>query len=232
MFKLGILLLASLLTGCVTAQKPVSLAPTFWENKEQSIGVAVTKSVPPDAYMTGSQGLLDYAINRGNAKDLIAYLSKMELPKLSTLPDTFLNQLQARGFKVKKIDEPIDTSKLAKASAKSTETKQFSEFDFSKYKENNIDKLLLINVKRVGTTRNYYGFMPTNPPQAELAITGQLIDLNTHELLWNTDVTNNSPIAEPWDQPTTFENIGVAVKSNIDQGLEKFEQSFFSGPVQ
>jgi hypothetical protein len=232
MKKIGLFLIIALLNGCATTTKPVSLAPSFWENKQQSIAVAVTKSNPPDATMTGAQGLLDLAINKGNAKQLIAYLAKMDLPKLAALPNDFTTQLQARGFNTKKIDEPIDVTKLAKFSGKSTETQQFSEYDLSKFKEQGIDRILLISVNRVGTTRNYYGFIPTNPPQADLALTGQLVDLKTHELLWNTTVVNNSPVAEPWDQAPNFDNVGVAVKSNLDQGVEKFEQSFFSGPVQ
>lgn len=232
MNKIGLFLIAVLLGGCATTSKPVSLAPSFWENKQQLVGVAVSKSNPPVATMTGSQGLLDLAINRGNAKQLISYLEKVDLPKLASLPNNFLTQLQARGFNVKKIDEQIDVTKLAKFSGKSTETQQFSEYDFAKFKELGVDRLLLISVNRVGTTRNYYGFIPTNPPQADLALNGQLIDLKTHELLWNETIVNNTPVAEPWDQPPSFENVGAAVKSNLDQGVEKFEQSFFSGPVQ
>lgn len=233
MKKLGlVLVLLGVLSGCATTSKPVSLAPEFWENKQQSLGVAVAKRELPDATMTGSQGLLDYAINRGNAKQLIEFLNKLELSNLDKLPDSFLEQLNARGFSAKKIDTPIDVVKLSKASQKSTDTKQYAEYDFGQYKNAGIDRLLLITVERVGTTRNYYGFMPTNPPQADLSIKGQLIDLNTHELLWNTSVVQNSPIPEPWDQPTTFENVGGAVKKNLDQGVEKFEQSFFAGPVK
>lgn len=230
MKKISILMILVALVGCATVSKPVSLTPDFWENKQQSIGVAVIKSAPPNATMTGSQGLLDYAINLGNAKQLITFLNKMELPNLAKLPDDFLAQLTARGFKAKKLEE-VDNTKLSKFSGKSTETKQYSEYDYKKYKDNGVDKLLLISIERVGTTRNYYGFIPTNAPQADLAIKGQLIDLNTHELLWNTTVINNSPIPEPWDQSPSFTNVGNSVKSNSDQGIEKLEQSFFTDPV-
>ncbi len=231
MKKIGIFILLSILSGCATVTKPVSLNPSFWENKQQTIGVAVTKSQPPTANMTGNQGLLDLAINRGNASKLIDYLEKLELPKLNAISDDFITQLQARGFQVKKIEQPIDTSKLEKFSGKS-ETKQFSDMDYRKFKEQGLDRLLIVSVDRVGTTRNYYGFIPTNPPQADIALRGQLVDLNTNELLWYTNDITNSPIAEPWDQPNSFENVTLSVKANADQGIEKFEQSFFSGPVQ
>ena len=230
MRKIATLLLSFLLFGCATTLKPVSLNPTFWQNREKPLGIAVTKSEPPTAYMTGNQGLLDIAINRGNASKLIDYLAKLDLPKLNTVPDSFSSQLQARSFKVKKIAEPIDTSKLSKFSGKS-ESSQFAELDYRKFKDEGIERLLLISVERVGTTRNYYGFIPTNPPQAELALKGQLIDLNTNELLWYTNDTYHQPIADPWEQ-AGFENVTAAINANNDQGIEKFEQSLFAGPVQ
>ncbi|HEY8118152.1 MAG TPA: hypothetical protein VIE91_02820 [Methylophilaceae bacterium] len=232
MKKLYIIMLSTFLFGCATVTKPVSLAPSFWENRQQSVGVAVTKSNHPEAFMTGNMGLLDIIINKGNAKNLIAHLEKLELPRLQQVSADFATQLQARGFNVKKIDQPIDPESMSKFSGQSSETIQYSQLDYRKYKEQGIDRLLVISVDRVGTTRNYYGFIPTNPPQANLLIKGQLIDLNTNQLLWFTTVTNNSPIPEPWDQAPTFENVTLSVNNNVEQGVEKFEQSFFSGPVQ
>jgi hypothetical protein len=230
MKKIILLFVLSLLVGCATVTKPVALKSNFWENKQQAIGVAITKSELPTATMTGAQGLLDLAINRGNAKSLIAYLEKLELPKLSSVPTDFATQLQARGFNVKKIEQPIDNATLSKFSGKS-ETAQFAELDYTKLKLDGIDRLLVVSVERVGTTRNYYGFIPTGPPQADLALKGQLIDLKTNELLWYISDVSALPIAEPWDQPS-FENVSTSVKTNVDQGIEKFEQSFFAGPVQ
>lgn len=230
MKKIILLFALSFLVGCASVTKPVSLKSNFWENKQQSIGVATTASGLPTATLTGSQGLLDYAINKGNAKSLIAHLEKLELPKLKDIPNDFATQLQSRGFNVKKIEQAIDNTKLSKFSGKS-ETAQFAEFDYRNLKLEGIDRLLLISVDRVGTTRNYYGFIPTGPPQADLALKGQLIDLNTNELLWYTNDISALPIAEPWEQPN-FENVTTSVKTNVDQGIEKFEQSFFAGPVQ
>ena len=232
MKRTAILIISSLLFGCATVTKPVPLDPKFWQNKDQTIGVAVTKSEPPTAYMLGNQGLLDIVINRANASQLIDHLAKLKLPKLEAIANDFITQLKARGFNVKLIEQAIDESKQAKFSGSSSETVQYPKYDYRKYKADGFDRLLIVSVDRVGTTRNYYGFLPTSAPQADFALRGQLVNLDTNELLWYTNDTSHLPIADPWDQPPSFENVTAAVNTNVDQGIEKMEQSFFSGPVQ
>jgi len=223
--------LALMLVGCATVQQPVSLSPSFWENRQQTVGVAVTTSTPPTAMMLGQQGLLDIVVNRANAKSLIEFLEKMEIARLKTIAKEFSDQLTARGFNVKTIDEPIDVSKLEKFSGKSEGT-SFAQLDFRKLKTDDMDKLIVISVNRVGTVRNYYGFIPLDAPQADLSLTGQMVDLSNNQLLWYTVENKTMPIPEPWDQAPSFENVAGAVLANVDQGLESFQQSFFAGPVQ
>jgi uncharacterized protein (UPF0335 family) len=224
--------LALLLTGCATAQKPVSLSPSFWENRQQTVAVAVTTSTPPTATMLGQQGLLDIIVNRGNAKSLIEFLEKMEIARLKNVAKEFADQLTARGFRVKTIEEPIDVSKLDKFSGSEGGDISFAKLDFRKFKADDADKLVVISINRVGTVRNYYGFIPLDAPQADLSLTGQMVDLSNNQLLWYTVENKTMPIPEPWDQAPTFENVSGAVLANVDQGLESFQQSFFAGPVQ
>jgi hypothetical protein len=224
--------LSLLMAGCALApQKPVSLNPAFWESRQQTVGIAVTTSNPPNATMLGQQGLLDYAINRGNAKSMIDVLEKMDISRLKNIAQEFADQLTARGFNVKVLGDPIDTSKMEKFSGKSEET-SFAKVDFRKYKSDDMDKLIVISVNRVGTVRSYYGFIPLDAPQADLFLTGQMVNLTNNELLWYTEEKKTMPIPEPWDQAPTFENVQKTVLANVEQGLESFEQSFFAGPVQ
>jgi hypothetical protein len=155
----------------------------------------------------------------------------MEIARLKTIVKEFSDQLAARGFNVKTIDEPIDIGKLDKFSVQSGET-PFAKLDFRKLKTDDMDKLIVISVNRVGTVRNYYGFIPLDAPQADLSLTGQMVDLSNNHLLWYTVESKTMPIPEPWDQAPGFENVSGAVLANVDQGLESFQQSFFAGPVQ
>ncbi|HEY7986590.1 MAG TPA: hypothetical protein VIE17_06685 [Methylophilaceae bacterium] len=237
MRKIVLILVSTLLFGCVTVTKPVSLNPSFWQARDKPVGIATTVAQPPTAYMIGDQGLLDIVINRANAAKLMDHLAKLETPKLKSLPNDFGSQLQARGFKVVYITEPVDPEKLPKFSGKSGTT-QFAERDYRSFKEKRnfkeqgVDKLLVISVDAVGTIRSYWGFLPGGPPQADIALHGQLIDLNTNELLWYEKIAGVKAVPEPWDQEPAFPNVTDTITKDTDESIEKLEQSFFSGPVQ
>ena len=219
------------LVGCATVQKPVALDNHFWENRKPVIGLAKSVVPKPDAFMTGNMGLLDIAINRGNAKSLITHLEKMDYSKVQTIDKEFSEQLQERGFQVKKIDQAIDLQKMQKFSGKS-ETVQYAEYDFRSLKSNNIDYLLLLAVERVGTVRNYYGFMPTGAPMADFKYKGFLVDLNTNELKWYVDDVSNMSVAEPWDQVPDFANVTTAVNTNVDRGIDSLGNAFFGSQLK
>lgn len=219
------------LVGCATVQKPVALDNHFWENRQPVIGMAKSVMPKPDAFMTGNMGLLDIAINRGNAKSLIAHLEKIDTSKAQAMDGEFVAQLQARGFQVKKVDQAIDLQKMQKFSGKS-ETVQYAEYDFRSLKSNDMDYLLLLTVERIGTIRNYYGFMPTGAPMADFKYKGYLVDLNTNELKWYVDDVSNMPISEPWDQAPGFQNVTTAVNTNVDRGIDSLGNAFFGGNLK
>lgn len=231
MRKIILMVLMLGLVGCATTQKPVALDNHFWENRKPVIGIAKTTAPKPDAFMTGNMGLLDIAINRGNAKSLITHLEKLDTAKVQTMDNEFIAQLQARGFQVKKIDQPIDLQKMQKFSGKS-ETTQYAEYDFRNLKSNDVDYVLLLAVERVGTIRNYYGFMPTGAPMADFKYKGYLVDLNTNELKWYVDDVSNMPISEPWDQAPSFNNVTAAVNTNLERGIDSLGNSFFGGNLK
>lgn len=227
----ALLLLVLMLTGCASVQQPVALHSDFWQQREHTIGIAVVQPNKPGATMLGAQGLLDIAINQANAKSLITYLEGVQIPRLHEVAKDFGEQLQARGFKVKMIEKPLDMEKIAKFSGSSSKDVSYASRDFRSFKAEGMDRLIVISVNRVGTTRGYYGFMPLGPPQADIAITGQMVNLDSNQILWYQVTEKVAGIAEPWDQGPGFENVGKSVLSNAEQGVEEFEQAFFLAPA-
>lgn len=181
--------------------------------------------------MLGAQGLLDYAINQSNAKSLISYLETMEIPRLKAVANEFAEQLQARGFKVKVLETPLDLEKMAKFSGGGSKEISYAAKDFRKLQTDDMSRLIVISVARVGTTRTYHAFIPMGPPQADIAITGQMVNLETNQILWHQVTERVLGIPEPWDQSPSFDNVGKSVMANAEQGIEDFEQSFFLAPA-
>lgn len=80
-----------------------------------------------------------------------------------------------------------------------------------------VDKLVLISVPRIGTIRNYYGFVPLGSPTGLTHLTGQVINLSNNRLEWNQSVVQTAPCTEPWDAPPDYPKLTEAVYTALEQ---------------
>jgi hypothetical protein len=218
---------ALLLGGCAqVAYKPIPLNNTFWQDRQQVVGVASDKLPEATAHMTGAQGLLDIAINKGNAEKMIERLKTLDVKRAAGIQDNLADALSRRGLQVTKL-QIIESATLPEFKAPAN-PEQYAQRDFSGLKSKGINRLLYVTVQRVGLTRGYYGFIPTGAPRAVFAVTGQLIDLADNRLLWYNAHETTAVIADPWDQEPDFPNVSEAVLKNLLEGATQFERSLFS----
>jgi hypothetical protein len=216
-----------LLGGCAVPYKPIELEQSFWQERQVVIGV-VSSAVPPvEAHMAGAQGLLDIAINKGNASKMVDQMKKLSVERVTVIPANFADGLGRRGFKVMKLD-PIDPAKLPEFKP-AANPELYASRDFQSLKEKGLDRVLFVNVQRIGTIRSYQGFIPLGAPRAVFGVTGQLIDVKTNKLLWHNRYETQAAIAEPWDQEPDFPNVSAAVTKNMIEGAAQFERSLFAG---
>mgnify|MGYP006185232211 CR=1 FL=1 len=131
------------LTGCANIQPPVPLDQQFWNAKEPTIGVAITVVPPPVLALTGNQGILDYAINKGVNSKLSDNVEKWQVRDLNTLPDVIVAKLEAKGYKVKRINEPVNLESYKKVSFREGYTVR----DLTPLKATyGVDRLLLVGM--------------------------------------------------------------------------------------
>jgi hypothetical protein len=212
------------LTGCAHIQPPVPLDKQFWDAKEPTIGVAITMVPPPVLALTGQQGMLDYAINRGVNSKLSDNVEKWQVRDLNTLPDVIVAKLQAKGYKVKRINEPVDLNVYKQTSFR----EGYMGRDLAPIKgAYGVDRLLLVNVFSTGATRSYYGFVPTSVPMAQVSGQGLVVDLADNKLLWFKPFTAVQAAQGEWDEPT-YTNLSNAFYQAMDnsrqQMITPFEQ--------
>ena len=231
--KIAVVMIAFLsLGGCVGMLPKVDVDPAFWSNKDQVIGVAVAKLPVPKTTKAGSQGLLDIAINDANSSDLDKHLASLDIGGIDQTVDKFIEYLNGKNIQAKKIDEKIDLETLPELADTSEESNGKTKFhaarDFRALKEKyNVDKLLLINVGRVGTWRTYYGFIPTSDPVGSSYISGQIINLSNNELEWSQFANQNVPNSEPeWDVPPNFPGLTKATMSAYEQTQQMLLNTF------
>lgn len=219
---------AVLLTaGCANVTPQVAVSSKFWENRQGTVGVVQTKLPTPGAFQEGAQGLLDVAINQGMASEMNKQIQAANLDRANAISDNFVKRLSDRGFTVKKLDTALDDSKLPDFKKEGSATGVFAKKDYRGLKSEGVERLLVVNVKRVGTVRPYYGFIPLGGPSAVFDVSGQLIDLNTNELLWNHDASTRAAITDPWDQPPAFTNVLNGIRQEMEKGSTSFERNFF-----
>ena len=214
------LFLAAVLTSCATPPKPIELTKDFWERKGV-LGIATATYPKATAYTTGQQGVLDLLITRSG--ELPGFIEKMDVATLlSAIPEDLSTKFRAQGFEVKQSFK-LETSKFAKF--ESTPSQRFyADFDFRPVRQTEqVDRLLLITVEAIGTTRPYYGFLPTGPPKGMITWRGELIDLSTNELLWRYTEAQTVPVYDPWDEPPNYPRIVDAVTRAVDSAKRTLE---------
>src|SRR5690349_12067249 len=102
------LVVAMGLSACAPSR--VALKKDFWTDKNPSIVVALASYPKAGAHKEGAQGLVDYAINSAMASSLDKYLSKLEVAGFTDEREHFVNELKARGFNARAVQDPLDFS--------------------------------------------------------------------------------------------------------------------------
>jgi hypothetical protein len=210
------------LTGCANVQPPVPLAQQFWDAKEPTIGVAITVVPEPVLVLTGQQGLLDLAINKGINSKLSDNVEKWQVRDLNTLPDAIVAKLQAKGYKAKRINEPVNLTTYKEVSFREGYTIR----DLSPIKATyGVDRLLLINIQGTGATRSYYSVVPTSVPMAQVGGQGMVVDLADNKLLWFKPFAVVQAAQGEWDEPT-YTNLSNAFYQAMDTSRQQMITPF------
>lgn len=228
--------LFSLLSACAwnsvgPAGPVLALKEDFWSQTDRSVAVALAKLPDTAAHKSGVQmSLLDLAVNEVMASELNAALRKI------TLTDSYgqargeiVKRMQEKGMKAFLFKETIDADALQDFGA-NDESRAYAKKDFRALKaEIGADRLLLVTVVAVGTQRAYHRFLPQGRPAAMLTARGEIIDLQTNELLWREQTSNVQAIDDPWDQPPDFQNVHVAVQKVILSARNSMIALLFDG---
>ncbi|PTU31299.1 hypothetical protein CJD38_08085 [Stenotrophobium rhamnosiphilum] len=204
-----------LLSGCATRTAIVASDASIWNDKMAIIGIAVAPMPKGDTYKSGAQGFLDLAINAAAASDLTTHLESFDSRAFQQVQLQLADKLKARGLTVKIVPGVVDPAQYPEMSS-SSKGKYIALRDYSALQRSDgIDRLLLLSLDQVGTSRTYFGFAPTSPPIAVAKASGQMVDLKTGKILWSTSSLRNQSVTPPWDQPPSYPNIDSAIATAI-----------------
>ncbi len=206
--KVFVLLLGVLLLGgCASTPQPaVPLVDAYWEDTDHKLGVYVQSAEKPSLYMEGDVRLLDYAINAAAMAPVKKHFEGLEVSDYEKLSDEIIKELseQAKHVQLLRDDQNIEGLPAFEDPNKE-DAIYFSENDYSAFKKKyGIDQLLVIVPKRVGLARPYHGFIPMGDPRAVFEVHGELVDLDTNQLLWYADVMRANFSSGEWDEPPSY----------------------------
>jgi hypothetical protein len=219
---------AALLSGCGPAR--LAVKPDFWQGLSTRVGVAIAPPPVPGTHKVGAQGLLDMAINSANASGLDGYLQRFQLKSFEPVCAAFVGGLKERGMEAKRLPGFLDPAQFPEWKGEGVEHPFDRNLSALAQKEG-IDVLVLLSVRRFGTIRPYYGFIPLGAPKGFFEVKGQMVDVRTNRLLWQTVVNEAAASVEtayPWDQDPNYPNVEAAILKAIENGKAFLTKEFFA----
>ena len=213
------------LSGCA---KNVALKKSLWEKPEARVGIAIETLPELHAQQKGGGlGLLEVGVNALVNSSLKDHLKETRCDRFSDAKKKFAERIKAGGLEPIIIDDFIDVESLPKVENKQ-EGK--SDVDVSALTEKyNVDYLLTLKIKSVGTTRNYFFVIPVGAPKAYCVAGGTLIEGKTNEEYWAYTMKQDEvkvDIEGEWDNPPDYPELDAAIEKAIAQAVAKVESNF------
>lgn len=230
--RIAFAVLGAALFTSACAPSRLTVKPEFWHERQARIGVALTRHPDAGAHKAGAQGLLDMAINAGMAADLKSHLKKLDVSEFDRIRERFVQELGKRGMNAVALPGYLDPSTYPARGEDAPQIENAYDRDLAALRaEHKLDAVVLLQVRRYGTLRSYYGFIPLGAPQGFCEVKGQMVDLKTGAMLWQTQVPENQatvPASGEWDQPPDYPNLTVALRAAMANGNEFLQKEFFN----
>lgn len=225
--KFASLLLTLLMVGCVSIQPPVALQDSFWEVSPNSVGVYMGPIPAPNFHYEGNVGLLDMAIIETAVSTLSTQIETFKAEEFETINEEIGAIIRGRGMEYKLIDDVIDVGQLPKfKDPDSKDETYFSGRDFRELGEQHgISQLILIQPRRTGVARPYYGFVPTGAPRAVFELNAQIIDTATNQINWYANIAKQNFASAEWDEPPSFPGLTNMFYISLEQARDEIIQT-------
>lgn len=227
-FSLILAAFAVLASGCATVnQMPVALTPNSIDTQAGRIGVVMTALPKTDTYLLGADCLLCMAVASGMNSKLTTHAATLPNEDLPQLKNEVSRLLRKNGTVVTLIEEDVDLKALPDFS---TQGPNIAKKDFSSLqRKHQIDKLLVIDITRIGFERTYSGYIPTSDPKGVFAGLGYIVNLKTNTYDWYQPIHVTKSTDQAWDEPPKFPGLTNAYFQSLEIGKDQFLQPFVDG---
>ncbi|MFN4360706.1 MAG: hypothetical protein ACK4F4_08290 [Hylemonella sp.] len=215
-----LLVLSSLFAGCATPpQTPIKLAKADINSGAGRVGVIMTNLPQLDTQVPGANCLLCLAFAVQSNSALTAHAQTLGYEDLPQFKQEVAAALRKHGATVVVIEEPLFLDKLSDFSGSG---ENIARKDFRAFKQKDqVDKLLILDIRQLGFRRNYSSYVPTSDPKGLFLGMGYLVNLADNRYEWYESVEVNKGADQNWDEPPKFPGLTNAYYQALEMGKDQ-----------
>lgn len=213
------------LSGCATPrQEPIHLSTDYFKSGASKIGIVMAELPKPDTFFPGADCLLCIAAASLNHRSLTAEVQSWPTDEFHALKQEVHTLLKARDQQVVLIEEPLKIQDLPdrKNAELGSARKDFSALQ----QRTGVDRLLVIQLQRIGVQRTHSAYFPSGPAMAQLVAEAYLVDLPSHQLAWYETVDLLRSAEGEWDEAPKFPGLTNAYFQLIELGKDQIKKPF------
>lgn len=213
-FAAAITVVTIFLAGCATPQAPLPLNSGALGGKSGKVGIAMTALPKPDTVFPGADCLLCIAAASAMNSSLTQHAQTLPTEDVAALRNELVSLVKQKGGEPVLIAEALDVATLADFGAKGP---NIARKDFTPLRAKyGVDKLLVLQVYRLGYVRTYASYFPTSEPKASIQSIGSLIDLRTNTYDWFLPMSTLKAADGAWDEAPKYPGLTNAYFQAIE----------------
>lgn len=211
--------------GCAATSQPyVPLDKAMLNGKAGRVGVAMTTLPTPDTRFPGADCLLCAATASMMNSSLTSHTKKLPPEGLDALKGRLAEMLKSKGTDAVVVADGVDLKSLPDFATKGPNV-ALKDFTALKGKLS-VDKLLLVDVNRLGIYRQYSSYVPSSDPIAEFGFKGYLVNLNNNTYEWYQAFLETKGSEGKWDEPPDFPGPTNAYFQVLEVGKDSLLNAF------
>lgn len=225
-FVVSLIAVAVLSVGCATPRQSfVGLDKKgSLSNKASKVGVAMTPLPKIDTRFPGADCLLCIATASLLNSSLTSHTQKLPPEGLPEMKDTLAKLIRKQGAEAVVISDEITINELPDYGVKGN---NIALKDFTGLKQKYaIDKILVLDVRRLGMYRNFSAYIPTSDPRAEFEANGYLVNLSNNTYEWYQTVSQSKGAQGNWDESPDFPGLTNAYFQTLETGKDRLISEF------
>jgi hypothetical protein len=212
------------LAGCASnPQLPVAFDHAL-NAQSGRVGVAMTALPKVDTAFPGAGCLLCLATASAANSSLTKHTHGLTSEELLTLKEDIAVRLRTKGVDVTVIAEDLNLKPLKDFSGGGVNV---AKKDFRALKDKyKVDRLVIIDITRLGFVRNYAAYISKGEPTADLSGTVSVVDLSTNTYDYYLEINQSKGAEGNWDEPPDFPALTNAYYAVVETGKDAIRQPF------